>query len=91
MMNYEDFIADRKTSNAVIRSVEIIGEATKNLPASFRNKYSSVPWKKMAGMRDKLIHEYFGVDMEIVWSTIKREIPTVEPPIKQIFEQVENV
>ena len=59
-MTFEDFIADRKTTNAVIRSLEIIGEATKKIPTDFRRQYPQVPWNEIAGMRDKLIHEYFG-------------------------------
>ncbi|MBU2439860.1 DUF86 domain-containing protein [bacterium] len=58
-MNFEEFTKDRKTINAVVRSIEIIGEATKKIPKSLRDKYPDIPWKKMAGMRDKLIHEYF--------------------------------
>lgn len=66
-MKYNEFICDKKTVNAVVRSIEVIGEATKKIPKSMKNKYSEVPWKKMAGIRDKLIHEYFGVDISILW------------------------
>lgn len=86
-MTYENFSKDKKTINAVVRSIEIIGEATKKLPTSFRNKYPSIPWGKMAGMRDKLIHEYFGIDLEILWNVIKKDIPSVKPVIKQIFNE----
>ncbi len=89
-MGSEDFAKDRKTINAVVRSVEIIGEATKNLPSSFRNKHVSVPWKKMAGMRDKLIHEYFGVDLEILWEVIKKDIPLLEPKLREIFAKYQE-
>ncbi len=65
-MSYGKFITDRKTTSAVIRELEIIGEAAKQLPISVRKKYPQIPWSDMAGMRDKLIHFYFGVDMEIV-------------------------
>jgi uncharacterized protein with HEPN domain len=87
-MTYEDFIEDKKTINAVVRSIEIIGEATKNLPTSFRNEYSSVPWRKMAGMRDRLAHEYFDIDMEILWQVIKKDIVSLEPKIRQILERI---
>ncbi|MFN3384021.1 MAG: DUF86 domain-containing protein [Archaeoglobaceae archaeon] len=61
--------------NAVVRSLEIIGEATKNIPASIRDKYPSIPWKKMAEVRDKMIHEDFDIDIKILWKTIKKDIP----------------
>jgi uncharacterized protein with HEPN domain len=65
-MKFEEFKKDRKTINAVVRSIEVIGEASKKIPASITTNYSGFPWKKMAGMRDKLIHEYFGIDLEIL-------------------------
>jgi uncharacterized protein with HEPN domain len=83
-MSYSDFAGDKKTVNAVIRSLEVIGEATKKLPASFRNNFPNIPWKQMAGMRDKLIHEYFGIDMQMVWQAVERHIPYILPLIKEI-------
>ena len=80
-MTYEEFIEDRKTINAVIRSLEIIGEATKKIPPDIRSKYPLVPWKEIAGMRDKLIHEYFGVDLSIIWETIKHDFVDLENAI----------
>jgi uncharacterized protein with HEPN domain len=88
--DYDDFAKDRKTINAVIRSLEIVGEAAKKIPASMRSKYSEVPWKSMAGMRDKLIHEYSGVNLEIVWKTIHTNIPKIKPQIERIKEDLEN-
>ena len=86
-MTFEDFINDKKTINAVIRSIEVIGEATKQLSRSFRTQYPSIPWKKMAGMRDKLIHGYFGVDLEAVWQTVKRDLPTLQKAVKDILNK----
>lgn len=72
-MNFEDFIKDKKTIYSGIRAIEIIGEATKNVPEEIRKKYPDVPWKKMAGMRDRQAHEYFGVDLEILWAIFERD------------------
>jgi uncharacterized protein with HEPN domain len=67
---------------------DIIGEAAKKLPASVKNKHPSVPWRKMAGMRDKLIHEYSGIDLEILWMVIKKDIPSVKPLMRKIFDEI---
>jgi len=83
-MSYSDFAGDKKTINAVIRSLEVIGEASKKLPVSFRNNYPDIPWKQMAGMRDKLIHEYFGIDKQMVWQVVERHIPDILILIKEI-------
>ncbi len=85
-MHFEAFVGDRKTTNAVIRSIEVVGEATKNIPKSIRDKHPSVPWKKMTGMRDKLIHEYFGVDLEILWKTAKEDIPSLKSLIQEVLK-----
>jgi len=83
-MNFETFIRDKKTVNAVIRSLEVMGEAVKNIPEETRNRYPEISWKYIAGMRDKLIHEYHGVDLEIVWEVVKKEAP----PLKPLFEKI---
>jgi uncharacterized protein with HEPN domain len=72
------FMADRKTQDAVIRQLEIIGEAVKALPPEFRSKYEPIPWKDIAGMRDMLIHHYFGVDIKTVWGVVENHLPALE-------------
>jgi len=89
-MPLDGFKGDRKTINAVVRSLEIIGEASKKVPVAVQKKYPDVPWKKMAGMRDKLIHEYFGIDEEIVWKVASEEIPAVKPAIKKMLLELEG-
>ena len=83
-MSYETFAADRKTVNAVIRSLEVIGEATKRIPVVFRQKYPNIPWGKMAGMRDVLIHDYMGVDLVTVWKVVLEQLPELGP----LFEEI---
>ena len=83
-MSFEDFSTDKKTVHAVIRCLEVIGEAAKNLPMTFRLEYPDIPWKQMAGMRNKLIHEYFGVDKQMVWQVIEKHIPKILPSLKNI-------
>jgi uncharacterized protein with HEPN domain len=83
-LTYNSFIKDEKTVFAVIRALEIIGEAVKNVPAALKRKYPTVPWKEMAGMRDKLIHGYFGINVKVVWDTVKTEIPGLKAKIKKI-------
>lgn len=89
-MDFEEFKKDRKTINAVVRSIEVIGEASKKLPASITVKYPAVPWKKMAGMRDKLIHEYFGIDLEILWKVAKEDIRSIRPFVRQILTDLKG-
>ena len=89
-MNFESLSKDDKTISAIIRKFEVIGEAVKNLPDWLKNKYTDIPWKNMAGMRDRLIHGYFGVDYQLVWDTIKNEIPKYKTKIKSILIQVEK-
>ena len=80
------FMEDKKTINAVVRSLEVIGEAAKKIPLSLRKKYPDIPWKKMAGMRDKLIHEYFGVDVGMVWKAAKEEVVELRPVVSKIVK-----
>lgn len=81
---------DEKTIFAVVRALEIIGEATKCLPDTLRSAYPQIPWKAMAGMRDKLIHHYTGVDLEVIWKTATDDIPTLLPQIQHIYSTVKS-
>jgi len=85
-----DFFKDETLKRAYVRSLEIIGEATKNLPDSFKAKYPEVAWRRMAGMRDKLIHNYFGVDYDIVWNAIVDEIPNLKANIQKILNEIKE-
>jgi uncharacterized protein with HEPN domain len=85
-MDYEHFASDTKTSFAVVRAIQIIGEAAKNVPSEVRVQYPEIPWKLMAGMRDKLVHEYWGIDLETVWKTLKEDIPPIKPLLENIIK-----
>ena len=89
-MSYDDFVKDDKTIFAVVRALEIIGEAVKNIPHEFRKKYPEVPWRDMAGMRDKLIHEYHGVRLDVVWETVKKELLPLKPMFENILMEIEE-
>jgi uncharacterized protein with HEPN domain len=82
---YREFEEDFRTNFAVVRALEIIGEATKRLPMSVREQYLEVPWRGMAGMRDRIIHGYDTVDLQIVWDVVKQDIPEIKPQIQQIL------
>ena len=85
-LSFEQFKSDDKTASAVIRKFEIIGEATKNLPDLIKEKYPQIPWKDIAGMRDKLIHAYSEVDLKLVWKTIQQRLPELTSFIDDILE-----
>jgi len=85
--SYEEFKNNRMLQDAVIREIEIIGEAAKNLSKEFRNKHSDIPWRQIAGMRDKLIHGYFGVDLDAVWDTATRDIPSLKGKLQEIIKK----
>ncbi|WP_420265844.1 DUF86 domain-containing protein [Candidatus Magnetominusculus dajiuhuensis] len=85
-MSYESYVADERTIYAVIKCIEIIGEAVKHIPTSVRNKFRGIPWRDMSGMRDKVVHLYFGVKLDMVWLTVKEELPQLKTDIKQLIE-----
>jgi len=89
-MNFQEFEKDRKTVNAVVRSLEIVGEAAKKVPDEVKEKYTDIPWKNITVMRDKLVHEYFGVDEEIVWKVVSEEIPALKPLVQKLFDELDK-
>ena len=88
-MAYGEFQKDKKTINAVARSIEIIGEASNNVPKPVRDKAPDVPWAEIKGMRNMIAHEYFGVDNKVVWDTIKHDLPKLKPQIAELLKIIE--
>jgi uncharacterized protein with HEPN domain len=84
------FFADRKTQDAVIRNIEVLGQAVKSLSAETRAHDDSIPWRQIAGMRDKLIHEYFGVDLALVWDVVERELPSLRPKMVALLQNLSD-
>lgn len=89
-LTFEEFINDEDLKRSFVRSLEVIGEATKNLSQDFRNKHTQVRWKDIAGLRDILIHHYFGVDYKSVWDIIKNKIPELKRQIQEIANEAEG-
>jgi uncharacterized protein with HEPN domain len=83
-LSFNEFTEDKKTINAVIRSLEIIGEASKKVSQEIKENNKNIPWKEMAGMRDKMIHGYFDLDLVTIWETVNKDIP----PLKPLFENL---
>ena len=88
-MTYEEFVEDPKTVDAVLRNFEVIGEAAKNVPDDIRQEYDDVPWSEMAAMRDKLIHGYATVELQIIWTTIQEEVPALGAQITSVRDELE--
>ena len=87
-VSHDVFMASREKQDAVVRRLEVIGEAVKNLPNEFREKNADIPWKKIAGMRDELIHEYFSVDLELVWATVADIVPEFKKQVQRMLKGV---
>lgn len=90
-MTYEEFVSHTKTNHAVIRCIEIMGEAAKHVPEDVRRKYPEIPWKDIAGMRDKIIHLYFKVSLEKVWLVLQEDIPALKPLLQKVIEHMGNL
>jgi len=89
-MDYGEFLQDDKTSTAVVKKIEIIGEAMKNIPKNVRVKYNAIPWKDIVGMRNKITHNYFRIDYEIVWNVVKYKLPPLKIQVEQVFKDLGN-
>ena len=84
-MSFEDFAADERTVDAVLRRIEIIGEATRYVPGEATDRFPDIPWEKMRGMRNVVVHEYFGVSLRIIWRTIKTQLPPLVEPLQRVL------
>jgi uncharacterized protein with HEPN domain len=85
-MTFDQFSEDDKTTFAVTRAIEIIGEAAKKIPKDIQDSYSEIPWREIAGTRDKLIHEYFGVNLLVVWRTVYKDLPPLVEQLQTILK-----
>jgi hypothetical protein len=89
-MDLNSFQQDDRTIDAVVRNLEIIGEAANRLPESFKLQYAEIPWRKIVGLRNRIVHEYFGVDVDIVWSILQGDLPALRPAFEKIREELSD-
>lgn len=89
-MDYKGFTSDKKTVDAVARNLEIIGEAAKNIPATVRERHPEIPWRRLMGLRNVVVHEYFGMDLGILWRIVREELPSVNAAVKKLLEAVSS-
>lgn len=88
--NKADFLKSKQLQDAIIRRVEIIGEAIKNIPDDFKKTITGIPWKQITGMRDILIHQYFGIDLDLMWEVVKKDLPELKKQIIEINSKIES-
>jgi len=86
-LSEDEFYSNRQAQDAIVRRLEIIGEAVKNIDENFRNKYPQIPWKKIAGMRDIIAHEYFGVKLDRVWDVVRKDLSELKEKIRTVMEE----
>ena len=90
-MDQGQFMEDDRTVDAVVKNLAVIGEAAKHIPPVIRRKYPHIPWKQMAGMRDKLVHEYFGAMLDVLWKTVQERLPQLRPAIEAALREMDKV
>lgn len=88
-VSFDDFCDNEEKMFAVVRALEVVGEAARHIPKSMRDKYPEVPWKKVTGMRNKVTHEYFGVDLDVVWRTVHEDLPSLRDAVKKMLDDLE--
>ena len=88
-LTFEEFTNDKKTILSVTKCIEVVGEATKHIPDSIREKYPDIPWNDLAGIRDRLVHGYFKVNLVIVWTTVTQEFPELRPKMEKVLNDID--
>ena len=89
-MTQDNFQSDEKTTDAVVRNLEIIGEAAARLPEDFTNRHAEIEWIKIIGLRNRIVHEYFGVDLQIIWQILKKDLPVFKESLKNIRSELND-